>query len=72
MLWKYLELIDKKNSANNISIKFKFSKFESIILFKLSFFSIIKVLFFNLISLKNNKYEEYIKKKIIKKLKILK
>ena len=68
----YFEFIDKKNSAKNISIKFKFSKFESIIFFILSFFSILKLLFFNLISLKNNKYEEYIKKKIINKLKILK
>ena len=66
------ECIVKKNSAKNISIKFKFSKFESIIVFTLSFFSILKLLFFNLISLKNNKYEENIKKKIINKLKILK
>ena len=68
----YFECIDKKNSAKSISIKFKFSKFESIILFKFSFFLILKILFFNLISLKNNKYEEYIRKKIINKLKILK
>ena len=68
----YFECIDKKNFAKNTSTKFKFSKFELIIVFTLSFFSIFKLLFFNLISLINNKYEEYIKKKIINKLKILK
>ena len=72
MFWKYFEFNDKKNFAKNISIKLKFSKLESIILFKLSFFSIVKLLFFNLIYLINNKYEENIKKKNINKLKILK
>ena len=59
----YFECIVKKNSAKNISKKFKFLKFESTIVLIVSFFSILKLLFFNLISLKNKKYEEYIKKK---------
>ena len=68
----YFELIDKNNSEKNNSTKFKSSIFILIMLLILWFFCITKLLFVSLISLTNNKYDEYIKKNITKKLVILK